>query len=304
MGYLTGKKALNTINRRYAILAAVILLIVVGFLLYSYSSQNQKSQSSKPIISPTTLAINRTITPMASSTTTIPITIRNATANSGDNTYIYVSNLGNFSSGGGSISVIKESTNKVVASIPAGMSAGQVVFVPNSVYAFALTQSGTSGYHNISVINYLDNQFIMNITLGNESITASGIALTPNGRYLYVIEPEGPVNVTVTNASGMQRTFQSIKNSTIQIINVSLFLNILTYYSSFLTTITTGSYSDEIVFTSNGNYAYVPNYESDSISVINTNSQSVISTIPITHPLSIMAPPTGKYVYVTYYKGK
>ena len=271
----------------YAGVGIIVLVIALAAIFYIPQSGNKNTSTisttslNTSISSSSTITISTTTT--ATTTTTVTTTILNEE--------VYVANLGNFSTGGGTISVINTTTNKVTATIPGGISAWQTVFKPNSVYAFALTQSGISGYHNISMINILDNTFIMNITLGGaSSITTFYISMSPNGQFLYALTPECPSSTTV---GGVTEHFN--KPSMVQIINLSTY--------QLTKTLTVGSCSSDLAFSPNGNYAYVVNRNS-SVSAINTSSMT-LATIPIVgQPASIVFGLNGKNAYVISYNNQ
>jgi YVTN family beta-propeller protein len=280
----SNKAAMPILN----ILAIIVIILVVAAVgAYFYFGQKSSSlQNPKTPINTSTVvtSVTTTISTIVS-TSIIPAistsTTSISTPSRKSNDYIYISNIGNFSVGSGTISVINSSTNKVIATIPAGISAGQMIFIANSTYAFALTQSGVSGYHNISIINYTRNQFVKNVSLGRSSITAFEMAITPDGKSIYVIDTEtcgATINGQAINQPGI-----------VQVVNIST-------YS--ITNITVGSCPEGVLFTPNGKYAYIPNLISNSISVINIQSRSIISTIQLNQPSGVLAVTSdGKTLY-------
>ena len=67
-------------------------------------------------------------------------------------------------------------------------------------------------------------------------------------------------------------------------------------------TITTGYAPMAVAMTSDGSLAYVTNYGSDSVSVIDTGTNSIVDTISTgDEPGSIAVALDGHYAYVTHY---
>ena len=65
-------------------------------------------------------------------------------------------------------------------------------------------------------------------------------------------------------------------------------------------TITVGKQPFDVAVTPNGEYAYVTNGDSGSVSVIKTASNTVTATITLdTHPDFVAVAPNGAYAYVT-----
>lgn len=65
-------------------------------------------------------------------------------------------------------------------------------------------------------------------------------------------------------------------------------------------TITVGTGPSYIAITPDGNYAYVTNVFTNNVSVINTNTNTVINTIPVGNcPFDIAITPDGSFAYVT-----
>lgn len=65
-------------------------------------------------------------------------------------------------------------------------------------------------------------------------------------------------------------------------------------------TIPVGGEPIGVAITPNGEYAYIPNYSSSSVSVINTATNTVTATITgFNSPYSVAITPNGEYAYVT-----
>jgi len=93
----------------------------------------------------------------------------------------------------------------------------------------------------------------------------SGVAVTPNGRFVYV-----------TN----------IGSSSVSVISTAT--------NTVTANVSVGSQPGDVAITPNGEYAYVTDYGSDSISVINTATNKVTSTIPLgSGPNGLAITPNG-----------
>ena len=100
-----------------------------------------------------------------------------------------------------------------------------------------------------------------------------GIAVTPNGSYVYV-----------TNAY----------DDTVSVIRTS--------NNTVKDTISVGMSPRNAAVTPNGDYVYVTNADDDTVSVIRTSDNTVIDTISVGDlPGGATVTPNGKYVYVANY---
>src|SRR4029077_14517801 len=121
---------------------------------------------------------------------------------------------------------------------------------------------------NVSVINTATNTVIATITVGDDP---NGIAITPNGNFVYVANFES-ANVSVISTS---------TNTVVATIN------------------TTGEAPLRVAISPNGNFVYVTDVN-DGMSVISTASNTVVDTIMLTNASSgIVINPAGTLLYVT-----
>jgi YVTN family beta-propeller protein len=102
----------------------------------------------------------------------------------------------------------------------------------------------------VAIVDTATNAVVDTIPLPDES-TPGDIAITPDGRFLYVL------------TSGY---------STVSVINTEI--------NSVVTTVAVGAYPIDIAITPDGLYAYVTNHDSGDVSVISTQSNSVRSAFP------------------------
>ena len=143
----------------------------------------------------------------------------------------------------------------------------EVDFISNNTNFYVAEQ----GWKNASVFYPYNFSLGKNVTLTSSYYGSSGVALTPNGQYAYVVEDNGANKTVVISTS----TNQIIKN------------------------ITTPK-PCAIAITPNGQYAYVSSCGNvDTVEVISTSTNQVIKTITVgKNPIGIAVTPNGNYVYV------
>ena len=149
-------------------------------------------------------------------------------------TYAYVANYG-----GTTVSVINTSTNTVSATIPVGSEPLGVALNPSGTYAYVANQ----GSSTVSVINLATNSVAATISVGTGP---TSVAINPAGTYAYV-----------TNFGGGT-------GNTVSIVNTAT--------NSVTQTVTVGTgpvgMGNFVGMVGNNVMAYVSNYESASVSVI------------------------------------
>ncbi len=132
---------------------------------------------------------------------------------------------------------------------------------------------------NVSMIYYSNNTLALNKVSGGTGFVIvganpAGLAITPNGQYVYVAN------------------YGNLGGTTVSVISTS--------NDSAFKVIPVGSAPVGLAITPNGQYVYVADRSSASVSVISTSSNSVVSTIPVgTYPKGVAVTPNGQYVYVT-----
>lgn len=172
-----------------------------------------------------------------------------------DGAFIYVINYTDGNLGTGTISIINTSDNSVQLNAITGFSGPfAIAMTPNGKYAY-ITNFGSNNFSpvgtTVSVVSTSSNTIIATITLG---IQPSGVAISPDGSYAYVSNYStvynGPGFTLLTSAQGAVSVID-IKSNTVvdQIIGVGLAPGSLTISPS-------------------GLFAYVTNYNSNSVSVI------------------------------------
>jgi YVTN family beta-propeller protein len=221
----------------------------------------------------------------------------------------------------GTVSVINTSTNKVVKTIPVGIRlfclainpAGSLVYVvsfnpynasskislistsSNSVVttfgavgtrniAFSLNGKAaymtTDGYY-VYVLNTVTKKYMTPIQVQSG---ATGLAVTPNGKFLYV----------VNSVSG---TVSVISLATNKVVTNIALLNLQS------------SLPSEIAMSPDGSTAYVTFYNpinlsgASGIQVIATASNTVVNSIYVSDALSATVSPDGRWLYAGRYGG-
>jgi YVTN family beta-propeller protein len=199
--------------------------------------------------------------------------------------------VGNTSSN--TISVINTATNTVVATVAAGTDPNGVVFSPSGALAYVVNDQA------VSVMNTSSNTVTTTISVpaGNGSTNGPGVAITPNGAYVYVSVGEGNASV-ISTASNMVTGTVSTNNNT---------RGTELYYLAFLpsgafgygvdeglgtvavfdttntevTTVQVGNSPIGVAITPNGKFGYVTNSADNTVSVFNTAANVVFMTIPV-----------------------
>lgn len=197
-------------------------------------------------------------------------------------TLAYVTN-----SNSSTVSIINIATNTVASVINGFDGPSGFAIAPNGTTAYVNNYGGPAGVMSgngttVSVVNLTTNTIVGTITVG---LAPAGLAVTPNGEFVYVID----------YVDGNPGT------GTISIIATSS--------NTVVGTIPGFSGPFQIAITPNGKYAYVTNFGSNNfspvgttVSVVSLKTNTVIATIPIgIQPAGIAITPNGKLAYVTVY---
>ena len=221
-----------------------------------------------------------------------------------DNGLIYVSNYGQFNTTG-TVSVINDTTNALVASIPVGKNPQSIVYNP----ANGLIYTANALSNTLSIINGTSNSLVGSIIVGAfPGKNPTGITLNPINNTIYVTNMgsntisviNGTTNVVVNNitlATGVQEGraggtgFFSPAGIAYNSDNGNLYVT--NRGSDTLSVIngTTDEPVDEIslnaiapsgiVYNAANNYIYVTNMGSNTVSVINGTTNTVVANIPV-----------------------
>jgi YVTN family beta-propeller protein len=172
-----------------------------------------------------------------------------------DGAYVYVVNYVDGNQGTGTISIINTRDNSVWLNAITGFSGPfAIAITPNGKYAY-VTNFGSNNFSpvgtTVSVVDVSSNTIVATITLG---VQPSGVAITPDGSFAYVSNYS-----TVYNGPGF--TDLTATQGTINIIDIQK----NTVISPI---IGVGFSPDTIAISPNGQFAYVTNYTSSTVSVI------------------------------------
>jgi YVTN family beta-propeller protein len=159
----------------------------------------------------------------------------------------------------------------------------------NEPYTITINPAGTRAYvtnSNSTTITIIDININTVIGVIGGFDGPSGMAITPDGAYAYVNNYGGPEGL----GSGNGRTVNVVD------LNINAIIG---------DPIEVGIAPAAVAITPNGHYIYVANYvdgnpETGTVSIIDTNTNTVVATIPnFSGPFAIAITPNGKYAYIT-----
>jgi len=168
--------------------------------------------------------------------------------------FVYVINYVDGNLGTGTISIIQTSNNTVVGTITGFSGPFSIAITPDGKFAY-VTNFGSNNFSpvgtTVSVVNLQSNKLIKNITVGTQP---SGIAITHDGRFAYVTNYNtlylGPNFTNLTAGIGIVNIIEIATNKVLCPI------------------IVVGKSPANIAITTNDQRAYVSNYTSNNVSVI------------------------------------
>jgi YVTN family beta-propeller protein len=187
-----------------------------------------------------------------------PLTVGRAPAAlaiTSDGAYVYVVSYVDGNPGTGTISIIRTSDNSVQLNAITGFSGPFAIAIThNGKYAY-VTNFGSNNFspvgNTVSVVEISSNTVVASITVG---IQPSGIAIAPNDQYAYVSNYhtlyDGPNFTDLTASQGIVNIIDIHTNKVIS------------------PKIKVGLSPAEITISSDGQFAYVTNYTSNTVSVI------------------------------------
>ncbi|MFF0815788.1 beta-propeller fold lactonase family protein [Rhodococcus sp. NPDC003318] len=181
-------------------------------------------------------------------------------------TRVYVTN-----SGSRTVSVIDTSTNKVVATISSGIGTSPTAVAVNPAGTRAYVTN--SGSNTVSVIDTSTNKVVATISTG---ATPNAVAVNPKTNRAYV-----------TNAGSL------LSPASVSVIDTST--------NKVVATIRTGigNTPGAVAVSPDGTRVYVTNRGSNTVSAIDTATNSVIGTVAVgTRPTAVRVAPDGSTVYV------
>ena len=179
--------------------------------------------------------------------------------------YVYVINYVDGNPNTGTVSVIRTSDNSVTTPITSGLSGPFGISIsPDGTYAY-VTNFGSNNFDpygtTVSVINLKTNTIVDTVTLG---IQPSGVGVTPDNRYVYAANYNTLYGgAGFTDLTAGQGTVNVIDTTTDTLLPV---------------TILVGSSPSNITISPNGEFAYVSNFASNTVSVIAVQSFQITAT--------------------------
>ncbi|MFF4364522.1 cytochrome D1 domain-containing protein [Streptomyces sp. NPDC001594] len=183
-----------------------------------------------------------------------------------DGRRVYVAN-----SGSDSLSVVDTASGKVVDEVKVGSDPVHVVASPDGRHVY-VANSGYGTPASLSVIDTATDKVVG--WPGRLGDFTYGLAVTPDGRRLYVTDLLGTVSV-VDTATG------KVTGGPIPV----------------------GWHPKDVVVSADGRRAYVANEGADSLSVIDTSTNKVTETISAHHPTRIALTRDGRHAWITEYWG-
>lgn len=178
-----------------------------------------------------------------------------ALAMSPDGNFVYVVNYVDGQPGTGTMSIIQTNINTVIDTVTGLSGPFAIAITPDGKYAY-VTNFGSNNFApigtTVTIIDLENHTIAATIDLG---IQPSGIAITPDGKYAYVS------NYNTLYQDGTNFTGLTAGQGTVNIIDVKK--------KKLITpTIAVDQSPDAIAIAPNGKHAYVTNYTSNTVNVI------------------------------------
>lgn len=177
---------------------------------------------------------------------------------------IYVANQAD-----NSIAAVDSASGATVATIPVGTSPANVALTPDGAQAWVVN----SGSDSVSVIDTVTQTVVALVPVGHSPLP---VVISPDGARVYVAHTGNPAGVEVIDTSSL----------------------------TVAATLSTGGYPGALGLSPNGSRLYVGNFFSRSVSVIDTATNTVSATVPVSDPAGIAVSPDGAHVYVSNYNGR
>ncbi len=178
-----------------------------------------------------------------------------ALAISPNGAYVYVINYVDGNPGTGTLSVIQTATNTVIKTIPGFFGPFGIAVTPDGKFAY-VTNFGSNNFSpygtKVSVVDL--KKYVVSTTI-RVGIQPSGVSITPDGRFAYV---------TIYHTLYLGPNFTNLTPFTGKVIIIDIATNRV-----ICPVIIVGSSPANIAISPNGQRAYVTNYSSNTVSVIN-----------------------------------
>jgi YVTN family beta-propeller protein len=169
--------------------------------------------------------------------------------------FVYVINYVDGNTGTGTISVLHTGSNTVVDTITGFSGPFAIAITPNGNYAY-ITNFGSNNFAPIgTTVTAVDLSTNKKIATINLALQPSGIAITPDGRFAYATNYN-------TLYAGAGFTDLTAGQGTINIIDIAT-------NTVIPPIIAVGQSPNAVAISSDGKYAYVSNYTSNTVNVIN-----------------------------------
>jgi gliding motility-associated-like protein len=240
---------------------------------------------------PSFTAINTGSTPITATITATPV----ATG------FAYVTNFNN-----GTLTIVNTATNTFVTNINVNTTPEGITVTPNGTKAYITNE----GINTVSVFNAATNSLQTTIPVG---ATPWGICTTPDGNLVYVANSGTNTLSVISTASNMviktitvgtapwdvvaspdgKQVYATCGNGTITVVNTT------TNTISGSIPLHAGSIPHSICVSPDGSKLYVANSNSQSVSVVNLSTNSVVSDISVgSVPYGMCVSPDGSKLYV------
>lgn len=207
--------------------------------------------------------------------------------------------------------VVDCATNTVVKTISSSegsfASPNGIAITPDGQFAYIFNESSAS----LSVINTSTFQLVNQISLGVPASSINFVAISPNGAFAYTANGTAnsvsAINIatgsvhTISGISGAKGVAFSLDSAFAYVVGSSAIFQINTSDFSITTPFTaTLSAPQYITIAPNGRYAYVSNFISSNVVVLDLSNYATVATIslPSSNPIGIAISPDGGTIYV------
>jgi len=235
-------------------------------------------------------------------------------ATSPDNKYIYVTNRG--IDNDGSVSVISVATNTVASTVAVGGDPTSVVVSPDGAHVYILKTEfvDAGGYFTavgmVSVLRTSTNSIVTTVPVEGQPC---GLAMSPDGNYVYVTTDAGLLSVVATSSNAKVANIVigndvgigngvavSPDGAHVYVLGMETVFVISTKSNTVVTTVSGLGAPSGVVVSSDGTYVYVTENWNNTVSAINTVTHLVEFTVKAgVAPYGIVVSPDGQYLYVS-----